>query len=85
MWKGIFFSYLDKANQKRGGHRIATGKFTRLKDESWPDCAKDGYAAKPRKGDALPFFNLHLDATTDSQSLHGSCPVIKGEKWSVTK
>ena len=40
---------------------------------------------KPYKGDALLFFSLHLDATTDSNSLHGSCPVIAGEKWSATK
>ncbi|GMI98193.1 hypothetical protein like AT3G28480 [Hibiscus trionum] len=60
-------------------------KLTQLKDESWSDCARNGYAVKPRKGDALLFFNLHLDATPDSDSLHGSCPVIKGEKWSATK
>ncbi|PPD98093.1 hypothetical protein GOBAR_DD04883 [Gossypium barbadense] len=42
-------------------------------------------AVKPRKGDALLFFSLHPDATTDTASLHGSCPVIKGEKWSATK
>lgn len=37
------------------------------------------------KGDALLFYSLHPDATTDSLSLHGSCPVIEGEKWSATK
>lgn len=42
-------------------------------------------AVKPQKGDALLFFSLHPDATTDSDSLHGSCPVIEGEKWSATK
>ncbi|GJN22976.1 hypothetical protein PR202_gb10587 [Eleusine coracana subsp. coracana] len=42
-------------------------------------------AVKPRKGDALLFFGLHLNATTDPSSLHGSCPVIEGEKWSATK
>lgn len=42
-------------------------------------------AVKTRKGDALLFFSLHIDATTDSNSLHGSCPVIEGEKWSATK
>lgn len=42
-------------------------------------------AVKPRKGDALLFYSLHLDATTDTRSLHGSCPVIEGEKWSATK
>ncbi|TYK15293.1 putative prolyl 4-hydroxylase 7 [Cucumis melo var. makuwa] len=42
-------------------------------------------AVKAQKGDALLFFSLHLDATTDERSLHGSCPVIEGEKWSATK
>lgn len=42
-------------------------------------------AVKTRKGDALLFFSLHPDATTDPSSLHGSCPVIAGEKWSATK
>ncbi|XP_051140522.1 probable prolyl 4-hydroxylase 7 [Andrographis paniculata] len=55
------------------------------KGEKWSDCAKGGYAVKPRKGDALLFFSLHPDATTDTLSLHGSCPVIEGEKWSATK
>ncbi|MBA0587063.1 hypothetical protein Gorai_000199, partial [Gossypium raimondii] len=42
-------------------------------------------AVKPRKADTLLFFNLHPDTTTDPKSLHGSCPVIKSEKWSATK
>jgi prolyl 4-hydroxylase len=42
-------------------------------------------AVKPTKGDALLFFSLHPDATTDLDSLHGSCPVIEGQKWSATK
>ncbi|KAL8528284.1 hypothetical protein ACS0TY_005911 [Phlomoides rotata] len=55
-------------------------------DDEWSDCAKRGKAAvKPRKGDALLFFSLHPNATTDPSSLHGSCPVIEGEKWSATK
>jgi len=42
-------------------------------------------AVKPSKGDALLFFSLHLNGTTDEMSLHGSCPVIEREKWSATK
>ncbi|WOL03973.1 hypothetical protein Cni_G12693 [Canna indica] len=76
------------SNVQKGGETIfpnAEGKLSQLKDESWSDCAKEGYAVKPKKGDALLFFSLYTDATTDSQSLHGSCPVIEGEKWSATK
>ncbi|GAB4851203.1 Probable prolyl 4-hydroxylase 4 [Ancistrocladus abbreviatus] len=49
------------------------------------ECAKKGIAVKPRKGDALLFFSLHPNATPDTDSLHGGCPVIEGEKWSATK
>ncbi|TYG71027.1 hypothetical protein ES288_D05G361500v1 [Gossypium darwinii] len=49
------FDYFhDKANQELGGHRIALGgetvfpntegKLSQPKDDSWSDCAKNGYA-----------------------------------------
>lgn len=72
----------------KGGETIfpnSEAKLTQEKDDTWSDCAKNGYAVKPEIGDALLFFSLHLDATTDPGSLHGSCPVIEGEKWSATK
>ncbi|RLN42275.1 putative prolyl 4-hydroxylase 7 [Panicum miliaceum] len=64
---------------------IRQGKLLQPKDNTWSDCARNGYAVKPVKGDALLFFSLHPDATTDSDSLHGSCHIIKGQKWSATK
>ncbi|KAE9612676.1 hypothetical protein Lal_00005806 [Lupinus albus] len=76
------------SNVEKGGETIFPnyeGKLSQPKDESWSECAHKGYAVKPEKGDALLFFSLHLDATTDTKSLHGSCPVIEGEKWSATK
>ncbi|ONK74897.1 uncharacterized protein A4U43_C03F11240 [Asparagus officinalis] len=76
------------SNVEKGGETvfpIAEGALTQQKNESWSDCAKKGYAVKPDKGDALLFFSLHINATTDPLSLHGSCPVIVGEKWSATK
>ncbi|WMV15157.1 hypothetical protein MTR67_008542 [Solanum verrucosum] len=72
----------------KGGETIfpnSEAKKSQPKGDDWSDCAKNGYAVKPRKGDALLFFSLHLNATTDPLSLHGSCPVIEGEKWSATK
>ncbi|ONM06480.1 putative prolyl 4-hydroxylase 12 [Zea mays] len=76
------------SNVEKGGETIfpnAEGKLLQPKDNTWSDCARNGYAVKPVKGDALLFFSLHPDATTDSDSLHGSCPVIEGQKWSATK
>ncbi|KAL0925901.1 hypothetical protein M5K25_004276 [Dendrobium thyrsiflorum] len=76
------------SNVIKGGETIfpnSQAKLSQEKDDTWSDCAKNGYAVKAEKGDALLFFSLHLDATTDPGSLHGSCPVIEGEKWSATK
>ncbi|RLN16201.1 putative prolyl 4-hydroxylase 6 [Panicum miliaceum] len=73
---------------KKGGETVfpnALGGHLQYKDETWSDCARSGLAVKPKKGDALLFFSLHVNATTDTSSLHGSCPVIEGEKWSATK
>uniref|UniRef100_A0A0D6R4C7 procollagen-proline 4-dioxygenase n=1 Tax=Araucaria cunninghamii TaxID=56994 RepID=A0A0D6R4C7_ARACU len=72
----------------KGGETVfpnAESRNSQPKDDSWSECAKQGYSVKPNKGDALLFFSLHPDATTDETSLHGSCPVIEGEKWSATK
>ncbi|XP_073296151.1 probable prolyl 4-hydroxylase 7 isoform X1 [Primulina huaijiensis] len=76
------------SNVEKGGETVfpnSEAKDRQIKGDDWSDCAKEGYAVKPRKGDALLFFSLHPDANTDPSSLHGSCPVIEGEKWSATK
>ncbi|KAI3441021.1 Fe2OG dioxygenase domain-containing protein [Psidium guajava] len=44
-----------------------------------------GLKVKPRQGDGLLFYSLLPNGTIDPFSLHGSCPVIKGEKWVATK
>ena len=51
----------------------------------WSECAKQGLGVKTVRGDALLFYSLKPDGSTDDTSLHGSCPVIRGEKWSATK
>ncbi|CAN8276210.1 unnamed protein product [Cochlearia groenlandica] len=44
-----------------------------------------GLKVKPRKGDGLLFYSVFTNGTIDQTSLHGSCPVTKGEKWVATK
>ncbi|KAK6136921.1 hypothetical protein DH2020_029327 [Rehmannia glutinosa] len=44
-----------------------------------------GLKVRPRRGDGLLFYSLFPNGTIDKTSLHGSCPVVKGEKWVATK
>ncbi|KAL0543124.1 hypothetical protein IC582_018211 [Cucumis melo] len=44
-----------------------------------------GLKVKPRQGDGLLFYSVFPNGTIDPTSLHGSCPVIKGQKWVATK
>ncbi|KAI8470885.1 MAG: hypothetical protein J3K34DRAFT_458598 [Monoraphidium minutum] len=50
----------------------------------YKSCDK-GFKYKPRKGDAVLFHSLDPDLKINPRSLHGGCPVIKGEKWVATK
>ncbi|XP_004496895.1 probable prolyl 4-hydroxylase 9 [Cicer arietinum] len=44
-----------------------------------------GLKVKPQQGDGLLFYSVFPNGKIDKISLHGSCPVIKGEKWVATK
>ncbi|XP_022751226.1 probable prolyl 4-hydroxylase 9 [Durio zibethinus] len=44
-----------------------------------------GLKVKPRLGDGILFYSLFPNNSIDPTSAHGSCPVIKGEKWVATK
>ena len=63
--------------------KVPVPKTQTSKDYS--DCAMKGLAYKPRKGDIVVFWSIRTDGVFEPKSLHGSCPVIKGQKWSATK
>ena len=44
-----------------------------------------GLGVKAIRGDALLFYGLKPNGETDPASLHGSCPTLKGDKFSATK
>lgn len=54
---------------------------------NFTDCYADGgLRYKPRMGDAVLFWSVLPDGVTlDPHALHGSCPVVKGDKWVAVK
>lgn len=54
--------------------------------QNFSECAAEGVAIKPHKGDAILFFSLHPDGRTKNIfSFHTGCPVLQGIKFSATK
>ncbi|OVA15962.1 Oxoglutarate/iron-dependent dioxygenase [Macleaya cordata] len=74
---------------EEGGETVFPNANRNFSSVSWLDesveCGKKGISVKPKMGDALLFWSMKPDATLDPSSLHGGCPVIKGDKWSSTK
>ncbi|CAI5963282.1 unnamed protein product [Closterium sp. NIES-65] len=93
--------FSDQVNVRRGGQRVATmlmyieapedgGQtiFPNAGGSSKCECGgemKEGICVRPVKGDAVLFWNVDFEGKVDPKSLHGSCDVLKGEKWSATK
>lgn len=42
-------------------------------------------AVLPQKGTALYWHNLRPDRSVDTNTLHGACPVLVGNKWGTYK
>ncbi|CAN1141398.1 Probable prolyl 4-hydroxylase 9 [Linum perenne] len=77
-----FLLYLT--NVEEGGETMFPYENgTRIPGYDYKQCI--GLKVKPRQGDGLLFYNVFPNTTIDRKSLHGSCPVIKGEKWVATK
>ena len=60
--------WLDKEKQTAG--------------KTFSECAKDGVAVQPRKGNAVLFWDAKVGSMRqDKWSMHAGCPVLKGTKW----
>jgi prolyl 4-hydroxylase len=70
---------------EEGGETVFPDAEKKVAGDEWSECALKGMAVKAIRGDAVMFFSLNTDGTEDPTSLHGSCPTLKGEKWSATK
>lgn len=70
---------------EEGGETVFPHAEPKVEGDEWSDCAKKGLAVKAKKGNALFFYSLKPDGKGDVRSTHGSCPTLKGEKYSATK
>ncbi|XP_033133087.1 probable prolyl 4-hydroxylase 8 isoform X1 [Brassica rapa] len=74
---------------EEGGETVFPAAKGNISDVPWwnelSQCGREGLSVLPKKRDALLFWSARPDASLDPSSLHGGCPVIKGNKWSSTK
>ncbi|KAL3813660.1 hypothetical protein ACJIZ3_014928 [Penstemon smallii] len=78
-----FLLYLSDVEE--GGETMFPYENGENMDSSYDFRKCIGLKVKPRRGDGLLFYSLFPNGTINPTSLHGSCPVIKGEKWVATK
>uniref|UniRef100_A0A7R9V6P2 Fe2OG dioxygenase domain-containing protein n=1 Tax=Chlamydomonas euryale TaxID=1486919 RepID=A0A7R9V6P2_9CHLO len=64
-----------------GGETVFPLSRPEVQGHEWSKCAKQGFAIKPFKGDALLFYNLKPDGSSEDASQHGGCAVEVGDKW----
>lgn len=70
-----------------GGQRVATMLMYLADVEEGGETIfpEVGLSVKPKKGNAILFWSVLPNMEVDPFSLHGSAPVIRGEKWTCTK
>ncbi|KAG9135841.1 hypothetical protein Leryth_002553 [Lithospermum erythrorhizon] len=78
-----FLLYLSDVDE--GGETVFPFEDGQNMDPSFDFSKCIGLKVKPRRGDGLLFYSLFTNGTIDKTSLHGSCPVIRGQKWVATK
>lgn len=87
------FDYFDPALKstpvviQTGGQRVATVimYLSNVEEGGETVLPQVNIKVKPEKGNALLFYNLLPNGSVDPLTLHGSLPVVRGEKWGSTK
>lgn len=77
----------NRASLARSGQRVSTLLVYLADVEAGGETVflRAGWTIQPRRGNAVYFESSNGAGQLDPQSLHAGCPVIRGEKWVVTK
>lgn len=77
----------SKINMKRGGQRVSTliMYLNDVEDGGETIFPKQNIKIKAVQGNALYFSYTNSKNELDRNTLHGGAPVLKGEKWIMTK
>lgn len=72
---------------QRGGQRVATFMIylNTVEEGGETIFPRLGIKIKPEKGKALLFYDVNPSGNVDPMTLHGGAPVLKGEKWILTR
>ena len=77
----------NQASVARSGQRISTLLIylTDVAEGGETVFPRAGWSIQPRTGNAIYFESCNRNGQLDPQSLHAGQPVVRGEKWVVTK
>lgn len=85
-WITILHYLNNYGEDYTGGETIFPESPAGKHQEGWANpnpCTKGKLAVRPRKGDAVLFYAMSTDGIESPGSLHGSCDVINGTKFSA--
>lgn len=82
----IYLSDVEEGGETAFPHSRWLDRERQTAGAKYSDCAKDGVAALPRKGNAIMFWDTKVGSVRqDKYSMHAGCPVLKGTKWTAVK
>lgn len=58
---------------------------SKVKKKFWSKRREKSKILRPVKGNAILFFSVHLNASSDKSSYHTRSPILDGELWVATK
>ncbi|TDG43159.1 hypothetical protein AWZ03_010424 [Drosophila navojoa] len=84
---GLYKAHYDYFDSNTNDNRLATILFYMNDVEQGGATVFPhfGQTVRPKRGNALFWYNIQHNGTVDTRTLHGGCPVLVGSKWIFTQ